>query len=131
MPPVNSCEGIGDPHYFYVTCIYTLNSLMMAIVFVYGWYLSGNSLWGGWYNWNIFSSLCSSTYMFVSCSICFFPFSAVHLVSCCCLCHPKHADRNPEVVTMQLRCIFYCEKGCYYKTVFLNKTDNFFKWKFF
>nr|CAB3239890.1 probable C-mannosyltransferase DPY19L1 [Phallusia mammillata] len=47
LPPINSCEGIGDPHYFYVTCIYALNSLMMSLVFIYGWYLSGNSLWGG------------------------------------------------------------------------------------
>ncbi|XP_076806405.1 protein C-mannosyl-transferase DPY19L1-like [Clavelina lepadiformis] len=46
LPPINSCEGIGVPHYFYVTCIYTLNSIMMSLVFLYGWYLSGNSLWG-------------------------------------------------------------------------------------
>ncbi|XP_002131981.2 protein C-mannosyl-transferase DPY19L1 [Ciona intestinalis] len=47
LPPINSCEGIGDPHYFYVNCIYAINSVMMSLVFLYGWYISGNSLWGG------------------------------------------------------------------------------------
>uniref|UniRef100_H2ZHL2 C-mannosyltransferase DPY19L1 n=1 Tax=Ciona savignyi TaxID=51511 RepID=H2ZHL2_CIOSA len=47
LPPINSCEGIGDPHYFYVNCIYAINSSMMSFVFLYGWYISGNSLWGG------------------------------------------------------------------------------------
>lgn len=44
LSPVESCEGMGDPAYFYVTCVFTLNGLMMSLFFIYGVYLSG-SLW--------------------------------------------------------------------------------------
>jgi len=47
LPEVISCEGPGDPHYFYVYCIYLLNSFMIGFMFVYGSYLSGNTILGG------------------------------------------------------------------------------------
>lgn len=47
LPPVPSCEGIGDQHYFYITNIFFLNGIMLTVYFLYGWYLAGKSLWGG------------------------------------------------------------------------------------
>ncbi|XP_039251491.2 protein C-mannosyl-transferase DPY19L1-like [Styela clava] len=47
LPPVQSCEGFGDQHYFYITNIFFLNGIMLSIYFMYGWYLAGESLWGG------------------------------------------------------------------------------------
>uniref|UniRef100_A0A669BMW9 Dpy-19-like 1, like (H. sapiens) n=1 Tax=Oreochromis niloticus TaxID=8128 RepID=A0A669BMW9_ORENI len=40
LTPVDSCEGMGDPAYFYVTCVFLLNGMMMSIFFMYGSYLS-------------------------------------------------------------------------------------------
>lgn len=47
LPPVPSCEGIGDQHYFYITNIFFLNGIMLSVFFMYGWYLAGQSIWGG------------------------------------------------------------------------------------
>ncbi|KAK6166714.1 hypothetical protein SNE40_023346 [Patella caerulea] len=46
LPPVPSCEGLGDPAYFYVETVFTLNGAMMGLFFLFGTYLSG-SLFGG------------------------------------------------------------------------------------
>uniref|UniRef100_A0A669DM42 Dpy-19-like 1, like (H. sapiens) n=1 Tax=Oreochromis niloticus TaxID=8128 RepID=A0A669DM42_ORENI len=46
LTPVDSCEGMGDPAYFYVTCVFLLNGMMMSIFFMYGSYLSGSRLGG-------------------------------------------------------------------------------------
>ncbi|XP_049586596.1 dpy-19-like 1, like isoform X1 [Syngnathus scovelli] len=46
LTPVDSCEGLGDPAYFYVTCVFLLNGLMMSMFFLYGAYLSGSRLGG-------------------------------------------------------------------------------------
>ncbi|XP_028985024.1 dpy-19-like 1, like [Betta splendens] len=46
LSPVDSCEGMGDPAYFYVTCVFLLNGVMMSLFFVYGSYLSGSRLGG-------------------------------------------------------------------------------------
>ncbi|XP_005609350.2 probable C-mannosyltransferase DPY19L2 isoform X1 [Equus caballus] len=43
---VQSCEGFGDPAYFYVDVIFILNGLMMGLFFIYGAYLSGSQLGG-------------------------------------------------------------------------------------
>ncbi|XP_045901290.1 dpy-19-like 1, like [Micropterus dolomieu] len=42
LTPVDSCEGMGDPAYFYVTCVFLLNGVMMSLFFIYGAYLSGS-----------------------------------------------------------------------------------------
>uniref|UniRef100_A0A8C6U8Z4 Dpy-19-like 1, like (H. sapiens) n=1 Tax=Neogobius melanostomus TaxID=47308 RepID=A0A8C6U8Z4_9GOBI len=52
LTPVESCEGMGDPAYFYVTIVFALNGLMMSLFFIYGTYLSGSRLGG------IVTSLC-------------------------------------------------------------------------
>ncbi|XP_027868789.1 dpy-19-like 1, like [Xiphophorus couchianus] len=52
LTPVDSCEGLGDPAYFYVACVFLLNGAMMSIFFIYGAYLSGSRLGG------IVSTLC-------------------------------------------------------------------------
>lgn len=52
LTPVESCEGMGDPAYFYVTVVFALNGLMMSLFFIYGAYLSGSRLGG------IVTSLC-------------------------------------------------------------------------
>ncbi|XP_078395936.1 dpy-19-like 1, like isoform X3 [Cetorhinus maximus] len=44
--PVESCEGMGDPAYFYVTFVFILNGLMMSLFFLYGTYLSGSRFGG-------------------------------------------------------------------------------------
>ncbi|CAK6959046.1 dpy-19-like 1%2C like [Scomber scombrus] len=46
LTPVDSCEGMGDPAYFYVTCVFLLNGAMMSLFFMYGAYLSGSRLGG-------------------------------------------------------------------------------------
>ncbi|XP_062320745.1 dpy-19-like 1, like [Osmerus eperlanus] len=46
LAPVDSCEGLGDPAYFYVTFVFILNGLMMCLFFLYGTYLSGSRLGG-------------------------------------------------------------------------------------
>uniref|UniRef100_A0A674N4W0 Dpy-19-like 1, like (H. sapiens) n=1 Tax=Takifugu rubripes TaxID=31033 RepID=A0A674N4W0_TAKRU len=46
LTPVDSCEGLGDPAYFYVTWVFLLNGLMMSLFFVFGAYLSGSRLGG-------------------------------------------------------------------------------------
>uniref|UniRef100_A0A3Q0TE32 Dpy-19-like 1, like (H. sapiens) n=1 Tax=Amphilophus citrinellus TaxID=61819 RepID=A0A3Q0TE32_AMPCI len=46
LTPVDSCEGMGDPAYFYVACVFLLNGLMMSLFFIYGSYLSGSRLGG-------------------------------------------------------------------------------------
>ncbi|KAM3928896.1 protein C-mannosyl-transferase DPY19L1 [Leptodactylus fuscus] len=42
LSPVESCEGLGDPAYFYVTLIFILNGAMMSLFYIYGTYLSGS-----------------------------------------------------------------------------------------
>lgn len=44
--PVQSCEGIGDDHYFYIFPIWWLTGFLMFGVFVYGATVS-ESIWGG------------------------------------------------------------------------------------
>ncbi|KAL8620644.1 hypothetical protein ACOMHN_029534 [Nucella lapillus] len=39
--PVQSCEGLGEPAYFYVEAVFLLNGLMMGIFFLFGTFLSG------------------------------------------------------------------------------------------
>ncbi|XP_074509068.1 dpy-19-like 1, like [Sebastes fasciatus] len=46
LTPVDSCEGMGDPAYFYVTFVFLLNGAMMSLFFIYGAYLSGSRLGG-------------------------------------------------------------------------------------
>ncbi|XP_064614420.1 protein C-mannosyl-transferase DPY19L1-like [Liolophura sinensis] len=46
LEPVQSCEGLGEPSYFYVESVFLLNGCMMAIFFLFATYLSG-SLFGG------------------------------------------------------------------------------------
>ncbi|KAM4600496.1 dpy-19-like 1, like [Polymixia lowei] len=46
LAPVDSCEGMGDPAYFYVTFVFLLNGFMMSLFFIYGTYLSGSRLGG-------------------------------------------------------------------------------------
>ncbi|MEQ2291756.1 hypothetical protein AMECASPLE_016241 [Ameca splendens] len=46
LTPVDSCEGLGDPAYFYVACVFLLNGAMMSLFFIYGAYLSGSCLGG-------------------------------------------------------------------------------------
>uniref|UniRef100_A0A672Z0D4 Dpy-19-like 1, like (H. sapiens) n=1 Tax=Sphaeramia orbicularis TaxID=375764 RepID=A0A672Z0D4_9TELE len=46
---INRGEGyscMGDPAYFYVTCVFLLNGVMLSLFFVYGAYLSGSLLGG-------------------------------------------------------------------------------------
>ncbi|CAF1265719.1 unnamed protein product [Didymodactylos carnosus] len=46
MPPVLSCEGHKEPTYFYVTCVFILNGLLLSTLFVFATYLS-QSIYGG------------------------------------------------------------------------------------
>ncbi|XP_034554591.1 dpy-19-like 1, like [Notolabrus celidotus] len=46
LTPVDSCEGMGDPAYFYVTCVFLLNGAMMSLFVIYGFYLSDSWLGG-------------------------------------------------------------------------------------
>ncbi|KAM9782587.1 dpy-19-like 1, like [Neosynchiropus ocellatus] len=46
LTPVDSCEGLGDPAFFYVACVFLLNGVMMSLFFIYGTFLSGSRLGG-------------------------------------------------------------------------------------
>ncbi|XP_035828642.1 probable C-mannosyltransferase DPY19L1 isoform X2 [Aplysia californica] len=46
LSPVQSCEGLGEPAYFYVEAVFLLNGLMMGTFFLFGTYLS-DSIFGG------------------------------------------------------------------------------------
>lgn len=46
LSPVESCEGLGEPAYFYVESVFALHGLMMFIFLLFGVYLS-NSIFGG------------------------------------------------------------------------------------
>ncbi|XP_062842123.1 dpy-19-like 1, like isoform X2 [Trichomycterus rosablanca] len=46
LDPVESCEGLGDPAYFYVTVVFLLNGAMMSLFYVSGTHLSGSKLGG-------------------------------------------------------------------------------------
>ncbi|KAF7692123.1 hypothetical protein HF521_011090 [Silurus meridionalis] len=46
LDPVESCEGMGDPAYFYVTFVFLLNGAMMSVFYIYGTYLSGSKMGG-------------------------------------------------------------------------------------
>jgi len=46
LPPVESCEGMGDLAFFYVYPIFWLNGAMMSVVFLFGTFLS-KSIFGG------------------------------------------------------------------------------------
>ncbi|XP_053116675.1 probable C-mannosyltransferase DPY19L1 isoform X2 [Hemicordylus capensis] len=46
LSPIESCEGLGDPAYFYVAMIFLLNGLMVSVFFLYGTYLSGSRFGG-------------------------------------------------------------------------------------
>uniref|UniRef100_A0AAR2L665 Dpy-19-like 1, like (H. sapiens) n=1 Tax=Pygocentrus nattereri TaxID=42514 RepID=A0AAR2L665_PYGNA len=45
LEPVESCEGLGDPAYFYITFVFLLNGVMMSLFYVYGAYLSTRVMW--------------------------------------------------------------------------------------
>ncbi|ESO01049.1 hypothetical protein HELRODRAFT_82169, partial [Helobdella robusta] len=44
---VTSCEGIGEPVYFYLECVFTWNGLMVGMIFLLALYISDGSLIGG------------------------------------------------------------------------------------
>ncbi|VDK85202.1 unnamed protein product [Litomosoides sigmodontis] len=46
LPPVVSCEGIGNEHYFYVTMVFALASTVAATIFLFGILLS-DTVFGG------------------------------------------------------------------------------------
>ncbi|XP_059139572.1 probable C-mannosyltransferase DPY19L1 [Physella acuta] len=46
LSPVQSCEGLGEPSYFYIEAVFLLNGFMMGTFFLFGTYLSG-SIFGG------------------------------------------------------------------------------------
>ncbi|KAG7318084.1 hypothetical protein KOW79_019119 [Hemibagrus wyckioides] len=46
LDPVESCEGMGDPAYFYVTFVFLLNGAMMSLFYISGAYLSGSKMGG-------------------------------------------------------------------------------------
>lgn len=46
LPAVESCEGLGDPSFFYVHCVWLCAGLTAAIVFIYGLFLSESFLGG-------------------------------------------------------------------------------------
>ncbi|OCT99930.1 probable C-mannosyltransferase DPY19L1 [Xenopus laevis] len=46
LSPVESCEGLGDPAYFYVSMIFIWNGVMMFFFYIYGTFLSGSRLGG-------------------------------------------------------------------------------------
>ncbi|XP_066282351.1 protein C-mannosyl-transferase DPY19L1-like [Branchiostoma lanceolatum] len=46
MSPVQSCEGMGEPAYFYVNSVFVQNGLMMGLFFIFGTYLSGSMVGG-------------------------------------------------------------------------------------
>ncbi|CAD5222573.1 unnamed protein product [Bursaphelenchus xylophilus] len=46
LPPVNSCEGIGNLHFFYTYCVFGLAGTVLGSVFVLGTILSNTFLGG-------------------------------------------------------------------------------------
>lgn len=46
QPPIETCSGIGDPHYFYIYCVFGLNSLLPVAILLLSLYLSENLLGG-------------------------------------------------------------------------------------
>ncbi|GAB1605606.1 probable C-mannosyltransferase DPY19L1 [Argonauta hians] len=46
LSPVDSCEGLGEPSYFYVESVFALHGVMMFVFFLFGVYLS-DSIFGG------------------------------------------------------------------------------------
>lgn len=46
LPPVESCEGIGNYHYFYVYGVFLLAGSVPAALFIGGIFLSGSILGG-------------------------------------------------------------------------------------
>ncbi|KAM3724759.1 C-mannosyltransferase dpy-19 [Dirofilaria immitis] len=46
LPPVISCEGIGNQHYFYVTMVFALASTVATTIFLFGLLLSDTILGG-------------------------------------------------------------------------------------
>ncbi|ELT92907.1 hypothetical protein CAPTEDRAFT_6584 [Capitella teleta] len=44
--PILSCEGLGEPSYFYIEAVFLLNGINMMVFFLFGSYLSG-SVFGG------------------------------------------------------------------------------------
>ncbi|GIX79563.1 probable C-mannosyltransferase DPY19L2 [Caerostris extrusa] len=46
LPPIESCEGVGDPAYFYVTTVFLINGLVGSLIFIFGIILS-DSISGG------------------------------------------------------------------------------------
>lgn len=46
LSPVQSCEGLGEPSYFYVENVFLLNGLSMGVFFLFGYYLSGSIVGG-------------------------------------------------------------------------------------
>ncbi|XP_049782792.1 probable C-mannosyltransferase DPY19L1 [Schistocerca cancellata] len=52
LPPVNSCEGMGEPTYFYLNFVWLCAGLTVAVIFLFGYTIS-DSIAGG-----ILSTLC-------------------------------------------------------------------------
>lgn len=46
LPPVQSCEGIGNPHYFYINVVFVVAGVVASVLFVSGVVVS-NSILGG------------------------------------------------------------------------------------
>uniref|UniRef100_A0A1I7YHB2 C-mannosyltransferase n=1 Tax=Steinernema glaseri TaxID=37863 RepID=A0A1I7YHB2_9BILA len=46
LPPVNSCEGIGNQHYFYINHVFAVAGTVLGSVFLLGVIL-GDGFWGG------------------------------------------------------------------------------------
>lgn len=46
LPPVESCEGLGDPACFYVTCVWIISGITSAVIFLFGYFLSDSILGG-------------------------------------------------------------------------------------
>ena len=47
LPAVTSCEGLGEPAYFYMNFVFTLNGFLPVFIFLAGYYLSDSSIPGG------------------------------------------------------------------------------------